>query len=557
MIIRCGQCALVAFVGAFLSLGCSETGGGADTQVPIDAPVVDTSPTPDATGDVAVTCPTEPYSPEGDPCTRCACDDDGVLTCTPKGVDHSCKLDDCCTISAACVTCEGENCPESGLTCQATLTEECDDKTICTVDIAQCEAGKCQCTHEPAANGVTCVADSHACTVGDECQEGVCEAGDPADLEDGNPCTSGLCVKGVVEQKALTGPCNDGDECTIGDQCILGQCVPDALVVCPEYACVSASYCDSGVGECVVQFVANGAPCDGDDPCAVSATCEEGECLTAESKSCDDDNACTDDSCEPDTGCVWTPIEGCENETPDCSKASARLMGQSCLQVLGPVPLPGDELTIEFWIRVDSYDTDNFATILDNLQGDALKDPGVGVRLHTQGPWAKSIHYQETYPSFNDDGTQNGKAHGLLTLDKFEEEIWYHYAAVHDAGAKVRVYINGQIQNSIGWDETYDTMTNEDDLYIGCQDAAHSFLKGHIDEMRISTVARYTAEGYNPIDTVFTADPDTLALYRFDAVSISDLNLPIAWDHSGNGFHAYWLGEPLLGEPASLVGCAD
>jgi hypothetical protein len=668
MIIRWTQLALVACVGMFLSLGCSETGGGADTLAPIDAPVVDTSPTPDAPGDVAVTCPTEPYSPEGDPCTRCACDDDGVLTCTAKAVDSPCALADCCTITAACATCEGENCPESGLTCQATLTEDCDDKTICTVDIAKCEAGTCQCTHEPAANGVACVADPHACTVGDECQEGVCKAGNPADMEDGNPCTAGLCVKGVVEQKPLTGPCNDGDECTTGDQCILGQCVPDALVECPEYACVSASYCDSAVGECVVQFVADGAPCDGDDLCAVNTTCQAGECLTAEVKSCDDDNPCTADVCDPDTGscastvlpdgsscgavegclgtqtcvsgvctasgnancddgdpctvdycdndtgqcatkpgnegtactlddlctekaacsaegvcvaqkektcndnnvctvdscdpatgCVWTSIDGCENETPDCSKASAQLTGQNCLQVLGPVPLPGEALTIEFWIRVDSYDAgpEYFAAILDNLQGNTLKEPGVMVSLHVQGVWAKSIHYQEPYPSFNEDGTQNGKAHGLLTLDKFEEEIWYHYAAVHDVGGKVRIYINGQLQNSISWNDAYDSMTNEDDLYIGCRDATQWFLKGHIDEMRISTVARYTAEGYNPIDTVFTADPDTLALYRFDAVSISDLNLPIAWDHSGNGYHAHWLGEPLLGEPASLIGCAD
>jgi hypothetical protein len=49
-----------------------------------------------------------------------------------------------------------------------------------------------------------------------------------------------------------------------------------------------------------------GIVCGGGDACN-TPTCLGGECTTV-SVNCDDNNACTDDSCDPATGCVHTPI---------------------------------------------------------------------------------------------------------------------------------------------------------------------------------------------------------------------------------------------------------
>ena len=44
--------------------------------------------------------------------------------------------------------------------------------------------------------------------------------------------------------------------------------------------------------------------CDDGDACTTNDTCVDGVCLGGPPPDCNDDNVCTDDSCDPDTGCV-------------------------------------------------------------------------------------------------------------------------------------------------------------------------------------------------------------------------------------------------------------
>ena len=65
--------------------------------------------------------------------------------------------------------------------------------------------------------------------------------------------------------------------------------------------------------------------------------------------------------------------------------------------------------------------------------------------------------------------------------------------------------------------------------------ATPQFFTGTIDEVRISTSARYT-EDFTPVDR-FEADADTLALYHFDEGEGDVLT-----DSSGNGHHGKIVG---------------
>ncbi len=50
----------------------------------------------------------------------------------------------------------------------------------------------------------------------------------------------------------------------------------------------------------------NTAACDDSDACTTVDTCGGGLCVGGAAPSCDDGNVCTDDSCDPVSGCVNT-----------------------------------------------------------------------------------------------------------------------------------------------------------------------------------------------------------------------------------------------------------
>jgi hypothetical protein len=60
---------------------------------------------------------------------------------------------------------------------------------------------------------------------------------------------------------------------------------------------------DSWTGtSCLWVDVVNGTPCEDGDACNGTEICEQGECMPGTPLVCDDENPCTDDDCDPDTG---------------------------------------------------------------------------------------------------------------------------------------------------------------------------------------------------------------------------------------------------------------
>jgi hypothetical protein len=105
--------------------------------------------------------------------------------------------------------------------------------------------------------------------------------------------------------------CDDGDRCNGRERCEDGVCVDgNDPITCPDPdddLCSGVPTCEPSTGECVP-----GSPpsCPGDDgnPCnGIEACVPALGCATLDPLECDDGVDCTDDTCDPGLGCVFTP----------------------------------------------------------------------------------------------------------------------------------------------------------------------------------------------------------------------------------------------------------
>jgi hypothetical protein len=127
--------------------------------------------------------------------------------------------------------------------------------------------------------------------------EGICE--------DGNPCTDDLCdpVAGC-SHVPNTAACEDGSVCTVNDRCGGGVCVPGGPLNCEDNNPCTDDLCNPSTG-CYSQN--NNRVCEDGDFCTEPDTCANGTCRSGPRKTCNDSNPCTVDSCVPSTGCVYDP----------------------------------------------------------------------------------------------------------------------------------------------------------------------------------------------------------------------------------------------------------
>ncbi len=220
---------------------------------------------------------------DGDACTRTdtcqagACAGTNPVACYALDQCHDVGL--CDTFTGLCsnpmmpngTTCNDRNACTQTDTCRAGGCVGA-SPVICVALDACHDAGVCDpasgvCSSSPTAAGASC-SDGNACNGVETCNgAGVCLAGTPPVVDDGNPCTIDSCdpVLGVVHTPAPAGTsCSDGNVC-------------------------------NGLETC------NGA----------------GVCVAGTPPSIDDGNPCTADSCIPSVGVVHSPIPGCGVLPPD------------------------------------------------------------------------------------------------------------------------------------------------------------------------------------------------------------------------------------------------
>ncbi|MEW5852856.1 MAG: hypothetical protein AB2A00_28995 [Myxococcota bacterium] len=143
----------------------------------------------------------------------------------------------------------------------------------------------------------------------------------PPDCDDGNPCTLDQpdpVLEGVCLHVPIRAACDDGNACTHDDTCEAGLCVGLPISCNDDVACTADS-CDPGLG-CV--HLPTAALCDDGDPCT--------------------QDACTGDDGD-ERGCIHpVAVDGTLCGVPSCAEMPVCVMGQ-CHAMPAPDGFPCED----------------------------------------------------------------------------------------------------------------------------------------------------------------------------------------------------------------------
>ena len=181
-----------------------------------------------------------------------------------------------------------------------------------------------------------------------------------------------------------------------------------------------------------------------------------------------------------------------------------------------PLGISGyDDFTIEGWFLWDGTGT-NYARLFNLNFGT------------TAGSEAINLDYYSPSNTLRAHASTNGGSRNILNSNNTEHGItantWFHVAMVRSLRADastsdIKVYVDGKQRNwyfstsAIGGSETGATFAFGGYGLTG--GAATEFWYGHMDELRISNMARYTGE-FTPTKTKFVKDNQTTLLIHAD-----------------------------------------
>ena len=133
------------------------------------------------------------------------------------------------------------------------------------------------------------------------------------DCNDGNACTSDICVDRTCENLPLCtsdSQCDDGNQCT-NDVCQIGCCVNTPP------ACAIDSECDDDDAN-TIDVCVDG--CCANTGCIVDSDCDDGDACTSDSCDTDAGRCVTstvtclgEEACDPEVGCVFCPFTDCDD----------------------------------------------------------------------------------------------------------------------------------------------------------------------------------------------------------------------------------------------------
>ena len=185
--------------------------------------------------------------------------------------------------------------------------------------------------------------------------------------------------------------------------------------------------------------------------------------------------------------------------------------------------LPDGSMTVETWFRAD--DLSGRIGLVARTESSEY-----GIFLSNGIP-DFSIHLDRAYRS------ARGST-GLVSTDR-----WHHVAGVFDADeGEVRLYLDGRL---IGSTPASGTRTsNRLPFIVGADvDAGGrpvSFFDGEVDGVRLSRIARYTGDSFEPARR-HVVDDDTQLLLNFD-----DIQVEWVFDESPRGIHPRLVGDPRV-----------
>jgi hypothetical protein len=171
------------------------------------------------------------------------------------------------------------------------------------------------------------------------------------------------------------------------------------------------------------------------------------------------------------------------------------------------------DFTIECWVRASKTPANEGIFQLSSTGLRSANTDTLAVAANAGG----SSTYWQMYAADGQQSTQAPLQPASAT--------WYHVAMVRTSG-NTKLYVNGAEQQTKADTKDY-SMT--DTLVIGGYYSTSFLWPGHIDEFRISTIARYTGS-FNPTPVPFKNDNDTLLLLHMDGTDGSTVFI----DDNGN-----------------------
>jgi Dictyostelium (slime mold) repeat len=312
---------------------------------------------------------------DGNSCTvNDTCDADRHCAGDPLPIGNACDDGNACTDGDQCVVgqrpaplCEGtaRSCTDSDL-CTQDLCDpatglcqhppiDCDDGNDCTSDVCDPATGACRRDNVADFN----CSDGDFCTYGDTCVGGNCLPGSASPCDDGIACDSDSCFR-MGQCLHSPGSCtcppptactsyywdttllhcveirHDGQDCTTPGRCMISRCVMGGCMDVLMIPCDDGNPCTSDTcpgRACTHTLLADGVACTLSDRCTGGGVCSGGVCFGTP-LTCNDQNPCTTDACDPAIGCVSTPI----SNVP-CDDGNACTAGETCSQGVCGHPL--------------------------------------------------------------------------------------------------------------------------------------------------------------------------------------------------------------------------
>ncbi len=143
-------------------------------------------------------------------------------------------------------------------------------------------------------------------------------APDADPIDPGRPCATSV-------------DCDDGIDCT-QDFCEASTAtcehIPTNFICGDDGNVCTRNTCLSGVGCIVEAEPQDGLSCNSGNACALEAICQTGVCEVSVERDCSDGNECTDDTCNPGSGCQFI------NNGDPCNDGSDFTSGDQCVNGL-------------------------------------------------------------------------------------------------------------------------------------------------------------------------------------------------------------------------------
>ena len=206
-----------------------------------------------------------------------------------------------------------------------------------------------------------------------------------------------------------------------------------------------------------------------------------------------------------------------------------------------------DPFTIECWFSVEGNHINDWIGMVSKTNASSTTDAGYRLGIYES--------FSNTKPDAINFGLFVPNGNGIGGEASFNSNLhqWYHMAAVYN-GAVFKLFLNGEVVYSYEPNNPVDYINNDFPLTIGGQNGSfwNRNFNGFIDEVRISSVARYSSE-FIP-DIFFESDDSTKLLFHFN-----EGNGSVVYDVSnnsniGNIFGATWSDNvPTTIDPPNAV----